>query len=350
MVNRRGNSVALDFLIATGLHARSLSFYLQPENPSHDPVDVSFLYGVSAQYCSTYSSSLPDHFLRSSTLSATLLRLSKALDLTPSKWAHGDSPKHDLHVLTSIPRIALLPQAITSSTWSSSPLRLIPSNQTNADALSTLATVFHGPVERKVVKFPSDSLLSDDVNPFRDNEAAAARALFYLYLSHHPRLFADAASHAETIALKEKALAAINLITAVIMAEWAPLPLDDPSLPTESILNALMPQPALATSNTGVLAILSPPSLEHVLPYLLRPAQSFTNLVGGHGDAESTAYTVALAKYDALKALQRRLVALAQNERLPEYEEMLGVIDKRVKEGPWSQQGEVGGRVGTLEL
>ncbi|KAF2233880.1 hypothetical protein EV356DRAFT_191449 [Viridothelium virens] len=348
--NGRGQSVALEFLIATGLHARSLSFYLQPGNPSHDPVDVSYLYGVSARYCSTYATSLPDHFLRSNSLQATLAELSRALDISPNKWAHGDSPKDDLHVLASIPRKALFAHTNGIPAWTSSPLSRIPSSQTNADALNTLATVFHGPPERKALKFPPDSPLSNDVDPPTENEAAAARALFYLYLSHHPKLFADVVSHAETIALKDKALAAINLISAVITAEWAPFPGEDGSFPTESQLNAMMPQPALAAANTGVLAVLSPPCLEYVLPYLLQPAQSFTNLVGGRGDTESTAYIIATSKFDALRALQSRLRELYQRERLPEFEQMLDVIDKRVREGPWSREGEVGGRIGTLEI
>ncbi|KAL9092579.1 MAG: hypothetical protein Q9165_004383 [Trypethelium subeluteriae] len=293
--NGRGQSVALEFLIATGLHAR-------------------------------------------------------ALDISPNKWAHGDSPKDDLHVLASIPRKALFAHTNGIPAWTSSPLSLIPSSQTNADALNTLATVFHGPSERKAMKFPPDSPLSNDEDPTIENEAAAARALFYLYLSHHPKLFADVVSHAETIALKDKALAAINLISAIITAEWAPLLAEDGSFPTESQLNSMMPQPALATAKTGVLAILSPPCLEYVLPYLLQPAQSFTNLVGGRGDTESTAYIIATTKFDALRALQSRLRELYQRERLPEFEQMLEVIDKRVKEGPWSREGEVGGRIGTLEL
>lgn len=349
-MSRQHQSIALEFLITTGLHARSLSFYLQPENPSHDPVDVSFLYGTSAHYCSIYASSLPEHFFRSSTLQATLTRLSRALDVSPGKWAHGESPKHDLHVLASIPRKALLAPINRGLAWNNTPLSLVPSNQTSADGLNTLAAVFHGPSERIVQKFPPDSPLSNDIDPFTEGEATAARALFYLYLSHNPRLFGDIISHADTIALKEKALAAINVISGVITAEWASLPLDDESLPTETSLNAMMPQPALAMSNSGVLAILSPPCLEHALPYLLQPAQSFTNLVGGRGDTESTAYIVASAKYDALRALQSRLRELSQKEKLPEYEEMLGVIDKRVREGPWNREGEVGGRIGTLEL
>ncbi|KAI9660118.1 MAG: hypothetical protein M1821_001470 [Bathelium mastoideum] len=346
----RADSAALEYLIATGLHARSLSFFLQPDNASHDLMDVSFLYGVSARYCSTYATSLPEHFLRSSTLQATLLSISKALDVGPSKWTSDDSPKHALHVLASLPRKALLPRVDAGSTWASSPLSLVPSNRTNADALNTLATIFHGPDERRVVQFPPDSPLSNDVDPSVEAEAAAARALFYLYLSHRPRLFSDVVSHADTIALKDKALAAINLISAVVTAEWAPLPTDDASSPTETDLSTMMPQPALATAEAGVLAILSPPSLEYVLPYLLSPAQSFANLVGGRGDTESTAYKIATAKFDALRALQRRLRQISQTEKLAEYEEMLAVIDKRVTEGPWSREGEVGGRIGTLEL
>ncbi|KAI9704472.1 MAG: hypothetical protein M1820_005546 [Bogoriella megaspora] len=343
-------TVALEFLITTGLHARSLAFFLQPNHPSHDPIDVSFLYGVSANYTSVYASTLPEHFLKSSTLSTCLLRLSNTLNISASKWVHGESPKHDLHVLASMPRRALFPRNTGPYAWHTSPLSLIPSDPSNADALNTLATIFHGPTKRRAVHFPPDSPLIDELDPRTENEAAAARALFYLYFSHRPNLFSDIVSHAETIAIKEKALAAINFIASIATAEWAQDSDGGDSIPTDSELASMMPQPSLATTNTGALAILTPPSLEYTLPYLLKPAQSFTNLVGGRGDTESAAYTVAMEKFDALKALQSSLRSLVEKENVPEYSEILGVIDKRVGEGPWSREGEIGGRIGTLEL
>lgn len=193
-----------------------------------------FLYGPAAHYIATYASEYPEHFLASQIPKQVLDRLRVALDLSAAKWAHSDSPKHDLHLLASLPRKALLsPQ--------SSPLSLLPSKATNPDVLNTLAAVFHGPA-RDVVFRPGTSL---EPEPATIEEASQARALYYHYVANNTRFWEDIARHADTVALKDLALAAINCLAAVITANWSDA--DSPSLPT-----------TLATPASGHLAILPP--------------------------------------------------------------------------------------------
>lgn len=72
--------------------------------------------------------------------------------------------------------------------------------------------------------------------------------------------------------------------------------------------------------------------------------------MGGRGDTESAAYKIAAAKFDALKAFHSRLQGEVQRTPGEGYEEILTTIAKRLAEGPLSREGEVGGRIGTLEL
>ncbi|KAJ9632403.1 hypothetical protein H2203_000808 [Taxawa tesnikishii (nom. ined.)] len=342
------SSVSLEFLIGSGLHARVSSLFLDPTNPQHDPLDLRFLYGASCNYISVYASTYPEHFLASDSRGRTLARLKQNLDFSSARWAHAESPKNDLHLLASLPRVALFP---TGSDWSSSPLSLVPSRMTNPDALNTLATVFHGPRRDETITYPAGSPMTNDTDPQTVSEAAAARALYFLYLNYNPGFFEHLVNHAETIALKDQALAALNALTGVITANWRLLPEStDDTLPTENEFISWLPSPPTATPASGVLAVLAPPSLEHTLPYLLRPAQTFSNLVGGRGDPESSAYKVAMAKFDALKAMHNRLQDQVAADPGQGYEDIMATLAKQIAIGPWNKQAEVGGRIATLEL
>ncbi|KAI9709627.1 MAG: hypothetical protein M1812_007676 [Candelaria pacifica] len=330
-------SPPLNFMISRGLHARTSAFYLNPDSPKHDPLDVSFLSSRSANYLSVYASCFPSHLLRVPaadpvSVEHILLRLSQELDISPAKWAHGASPAYTLHLLASLPRVALLPQR-TSPRYETVILK-VPSKPANPDALHTLATIFN--------------------RQTTDTEAAAARALYALYISNDPYFYSNLVTYAETIALKDNALAALDLISAIITAKWEPLPTSQPNttarftLPTESELTSLLPQTTPPPPASGIIAILTSPAQQHILPYLLKPAQTFTNLVGGRGDAESAAYKIAVAKYDALKLLHTELKGLS-NE-IEGLQDVLAAVENRVAEGAWSVGGEVGGRIGTLEL
>ncbi|CAK3815111.1 Hypothetical predicted protein [Lecanosticta acicola] len=326
------DSVGLRYLITHGVHARTTSLYLQLPGTQLDPLESMFLYGPAGNYIATYASSYPEHFLASQTPKQVNERLGAALGLSAAKWAHAESPKHDLHLLASLPRRALLDTSGTQG-WRSSPLSLLPSKATNSDVLNTLATVFHGP-PRDVTYQAGSSLEQDSATK---QEAAEARALYFHYLAHNPRFWNDVTTHADTVALKDLALAAINCLTAVITANWSEEP--SPSLPI-----------TIATPASGHLAILSPPALEYTLPYLLKPPQTFANLVGGRGDPESSAYTIASAKFDALQAFHSRLIVQVEQSPGEGYEDILATMNKRLAEGPLSREGEVGGRIGTLDM
>ncbi|KAL8810034.1 MAG: hypothetical protein Q9200_002909 [Gallowayella weberi] len=215
----------------------------------------------------------------------------------------------------------------------------------NEDALNTLATVFKGPSKQ-------DSSL-DQMDSDEDyQERSAARALYWLYLDQYSNLWQDVVKAGETVALKDAALASIALIDAVVKANWATLPSDSGegsnNLPTEKQLaercHSSQPLPA-----SGLLAMLAPPALEAVLPYLLRPAQTFSNLVGGgKGDVESAAYRIAAAKFDVLVSLRSKLKKYVQETG--QLNEVIEVVDKRLALGPMGGSGDVGGRIGTLDL
>lgn len=329
------DSPALRYLITQGLHARTAAMYLQLAGTQLDPVESMFLYGPAANYIATYASSYPDHFLAGQMPKQINDHLMKAFYLSPAKWAHADSPKHDLHLAASLPRNALLPGGDGNAPWNTSPLSLLPSKSTNPDVLNTLATIFHGP-QQEIISFPPGSPMAA-AGEVDQPEGAAARAMYFHYLAHNPQFWKDIGTHADTVALKDLALAAINCLTAVITANWSTKP--DLVLPT-----------TIAAPETGAVAILSPPSLEYNLPYLLKPPQTFANLVGGRGDAESAAYKIASAKFDALRALHSKLMTQVEQQPRTGFEEILATISKRLAEGPMSREGEVGGRIGTLEL
>jgi hypothetical protein len=355
-------SAALDFLIQHRLHDKTMSFYLDPDNPSHDPLDAHLLYSPSANYLATYVSCYPSRFTGSSLRPKLLTRLQQALDLSPSRWLHAESPKHDLHILSSLPRSCLFPDS-SSNKWSSSPLSLLPSKSTNADVLNTLAIIFHGPSKQEVISYPPSSPLMDTTHDDTWNaEAQSAYALFYLYLNHNPTLFADLVHHADIIALRETSLAAINLLLSIATANWSALPSSSSEaregvgkVPSQQTFQHWLPSPSLAQQTQGYLALLTPPSLQHTLPYLLSPPKTFSALVGGVGDAENTAYKVAVAKFECLSEMFRRLKVFVDEhgQEGEEWRDVVEVLRRKVEGGPFGgQEGarEVGGRIATMDV
>ena len=328
----RPSTFPLDFLRKNNIHQRSLGYFLDPS--AQDSIDVSFLYGRSANYLSTWASIYPNDFLESGVVEATLGCLSSVFrTVSAGQWGHGPAPKDDLHVVASLPRVVLIPRR-----QSPSPLLSIPSKPPNPDAFLTLACVFNGSLDS-----------ASETN----TENAAARALYYLYMAQHPDFWRQVVTAAETVALKEKALAALSLMTAVITAHWELLPSttsssDTPfALPTEDALANKCHAPSLPA--TGIEAIMTEPAIGIVIPYLLKPAQTFSNLVGGgRGDVESAAYKVAVAKHETLIQLHKKLHDWVGSH--PEAQQMLVTVGRRVAQGPMGGTTEVGGRVGTMEL
>lgn len=345
---RTGSSPTLDFLIDNGLHDRTISYYIEPNK--HNSLDLVYIYGRSANYVSEYCSNFGAHLIRRhELLKSILLRLSAVLDkLASNRQVQNQPLTHDLHVLVSLPLISLLPQSFVDS-----PFLLLNANLGDADILKSLATVFRGQ------KSSHDPLANDSqqMNAFRSQDNQAARVLYFLYLNKYPNFWKQIVQTAETLALKDVALTAIEVINAVIMANWDPLPTEslgsspDPfTLITEQELALKCHSVAQTMPSSGILAILSSPAVETVVPYLLRPAQTFNNLVGGTGDSESAAYKVAVAKYDALKVFNEKIQGLSLGHETSRLQDILTQVGARLAQGLMGGMREVGGRIAALDL
>ena len=318
---------ALQFLKSNGLHARSMAYYLEPEK--QDPLDLTHLYGSSAKYLGTYCSYYPEDLISSPTAGQILTHVTQAMHNTPRRlWAQRLVPIHDLFVLTCLPRIMLIPR-----TQAISPLFLLPVKPASPEALTVLSHLFGTRHESTL------------------EEKAAARALYYLEMERLPDFWKLITATADTVALKDNALAALAVIDSVIMADWASLPnTESPGpnpyrLPTERGLASKCHVDSLPQS--GIEAIMTEPSLSIVMPYLNRQAKSFGNLVGGgRGDVESAVYKVATAKHDVLKHLHQKL------KQWLGACEIVSAVERRVAKGPMGSpsEREVGGQVATVEL
>ncbi|MCJ1392572.1 hypothetical protein MMC18_005442 [Xylographa bjoerkii] len=332
---------ALEFLISRELHARTMSYYLEPEK--HDSMEGTYLYPPSAQYISTYASCCSSHLLDNgrSDVDRILQRSSRVISGLPmAKWARGDAPRSDLHIISSLPRMVLLHAS------SHSPLYSIPVNPPNADALNTLAAIFRGP--------PKES--SSNIPTYIKHEAAAARALYFLYAKNTSNLWQRVVDIAETIAIKENALAAINMIDAVLRSYWEPLPerlgenVDGSfSLPVAAELDRQIPHRGGPLAASGTLALLTGAGQTTVIPYLLKPAQTY-----GRGDTQSAAYAVAVAKHETIVRLSQ---TLREQSKIPEiqlylipWQPVIDEIEQCANRGVWGGSSAVGARVGTLDL
>lgn len=341
-------SVSLDFLNQHRLHDRTISYWLEPDSPNHDPVDQSFLVGPSAHYVSTYAAQYPLSFLSDPSMVPVMNRLSMNLSISSNQWAHGQSPKHDLSILVSLPRLAL-----TNENYQT--LFLIPTKVTNADALHTLGQILHGPP--RSASDPKTDPMTDASNAIQASENHLARLLYLVYIQHRPSLFTDLTTHANTVALPDKALAALSLLGALISANWSTStsPPNLTSLPggIQTRLSTALSSIA-STPKTPLDALLRSPARDVLIPYLLAPPQTFSNLVGGRGDTESAAYRIAVARWDVVCLFKRRLDAFAPESGTGEDVGLEGVraaVAARVAQGVWGQEGaEVGGRIATLEL
>jgi hypothetical protein len=317
------SSLALDFLREEGIHKGIVEFHT-PDNPS---LDHSFLSSRTAQYISEYATHYPENFENSEEM--PVIR----------SYVHRNIRKceaNDLNIIAAMPRSSLIPIREGAPAWNECVILDMPITRTNQDALKTLATIFHGPPKEEIT-FPQTETIGTDAERFQ-KEAVYARLLAALFYSKKPTLFADITTHMETIAMKENALAALTLVGALITSSWSTEPLPDmsPSDPTFARLNSF--------PKFGVDLILDPSISGGVLPSLLKPATSFSNLVGGRGDAENAAYQVAMAKFEVLKTLGRKL------EQDGGRQDVLAMVRRRVGEGIWGDGGgNVGSMIGTLE-
>lgn len=319
------SSLSLDFLKEQNIHKQIIDFHTS-DSPS---LDHSFLSPRTSQYISEYASIYPENFESSPEL------------LTIRTYLHRNIRKcepHDLSILSAMPRATLIPcSGTTGLAWDDCLLLDIPLTRTNPDALKTLAAVFHGPPKQEIT-FPRVETLGLDPKRI-EIESVFARLLTSQYYSKHPSLFSELVTHASTIAVKENALAALVLLRAIITSSWSANSLPDIISESDRTYTQLQNFP-----RTGLDLILDPARSGSVLPALLKPAATFSNLVGGRGDAENAAYQVAMARFDVLKALGQRL------EHDGGRNDVLQMVRRRVSEGPWGVGGSAGSRIGTLEL
>lgn len=322
---------SLIFLKKNGLHTLCTSYFLKPS-----PEQSSWLLGVSAAYLACYCSYYPKYLLDDAELTRSLLdrMVGTFTNVSMGNWLSGLVPKTHLKVLASLPRIMLLPGNTPTDPL---PLNLIPSNAASEPVFDVLSEVLCG--------HPG----------IDDDEQAAARALYFVYLDEYPDFWTYVVKAADTVALTSVAIAAISLIERVILAQWKPLN-EYPStplasghcLPSEDWLSQHC-NDGIALPKTGMEAIMThQAAAESVLPYLLKPAQTFSNLVGGgRGDVESAAWKIAVAKHHVLISFYGKLREMADS---PEKQDMVETVRRRIAQGPMGGSSQVGGSVETMEM
>ncbi|MCJ1469493.1 hypothetical protein MMC07_008126 [Pseudocyphellaria aurata] len=331
------SSAALDFLTENGLHDSTTSYYTDVEDVSGQLLPT--IYPHAADYISVYCSKFAAHFLSNRHFVDQLLRslngVAEAAVTIPQRYGF---PPHDLKILASLPRAVLLP--INSNL---TPLFAINPDSRDANIYKVLASIFRG------------SSHLDIGDRQRLNENAAARALYFLYITKVPLLWKSVCRDAQAVALKELALAASELISAVISANWEPLSTEItrsspewPALLTEEELALACGSAGKEMPSSGVLAILDSHLSQEVVTYLCNAATSSRSLVGGRGDIESAAYQVATAKYDVMSLFRQKLKDVVQAR--PKLQNILTKLEKTLAQGPNGGSSDVGGRIDTLEL
>lgn len=343
------SSPALEFLIAQNLHSRVLTYYF--DDSKLDSVDLPYLSGPIMAYVARYAELYPNHLLQnSSQLDGMISRINRSLAISATQWAHGQVPTGHLAILASLPRVAL----VEAGKYSANPVLAIPTNPPNAEALDALAKIFHGP-QRAETSESMDLDISGQISTDWNHEAAAARILYFQYLNQYPKFWDNIVSTADTLVMKDVALSAITFMRAIVTANWVPLRSPAPSLssrfqlPSEEALGQLSPATGGLLPSTGAWAVLTPPGLTTLLPYLFKPSKSYADFVGGGaGDSQNVVWKVATAKHDVLAALQARLQETSGQAE--GFEDIMRTLQQRVKEGPWGPGQDSGTQILTAGL
>ncbi|KAF3482452.1 uncharacterized protein GIQ15_05211 [Arthroderma uncinatum] len=348
------SSPSLEFLINTGLHRKVVNYYLNPS--TLDSATASFLSTPVMAYVAAYAALYPNHILQEhqAQLDRLSSRILEAFNIPSAQWAHGPVPIGDLDILASLPRVML----VEAGKRGLNPLLSIPSKPLHLESLMCLGKIFNGPssseesmdIEQDVSRCP---------NPTSPRaEAAASRILYFQYLNGHPNFWASIVEAADIIAMQDTAIPAINFIKSVITANWVVLsPNEDTStltssrfaLPTEAGVSELGPSTQGNLPVSGAWALLVPPALTVVLPYLFKQPPSYANFVaGGAGDTESAVWRIATTKYDALVALQSAVEKM--ESAAGGLDDIKRTLKRRVAEGPMGAPNEIGSRIEALEL
>ncbi|CAP96711.1 hypothetical protein EN45_079790 [Penicillium chrysogenum] len=343
------SSPALDFLVEHKLHSQVLTYYL--DESRLDSVDLLYLSGPVMAYVARYAEMYPNHLLQnpSTLLDGIISRINRSLAIPSAQWAHGEVPTGHLAILASLPRVLL----VEAGKHGANPVLAIPTNPPNSEALDVLAKVFHGPQRTGV----SDSMnlnTSGSTPTDWEREAAAARILYFLYVNQNPTFWDNVVGAADVLVMKDVALSAINFMKAITTANWKPSPSEpvNPSrfqLPSEEGLGQLSPATNGFFPTSGAWAVLTPPALTTLLPYLFKPPRTYADFVGGGaGDSQSVVWKVATAKHDVLVALHSRLPET--DGQLEGFEDIMQTLQQRVNQGPWGPVQSGGTQVVTAGL
>lgn len=330
------SSPALDFLIAENLHSKVLEYYL--DESKLGPVDLIYLSGPVMAYLSKYAESYPNHLLTnpSTLLDGIIARINRALAIPSTQWAHGEVPTGHLAVLASLPRVLL----IEAGKHDSNPMLKIPTSPPNGEALDVIGKILNGPA-RTEMPDAMDLNTSGQTPTDWHHEAAAARMLYFMYLNHNPGFWTDVVAAADILVMKDVALSAIAFMNAIVLANWQPLPPASHvpnlssrfQLPSEEGLGQLSPASSGLLPLSGPWAVLTPPALTTLLPYLFKPSRSYAEFVGGGaGDSQHAVWKVATAKHEVLIALYNRL--RESGGEMEGFEDILRTLRQRVNEGP----------------
>ncbi|OJJ48903.1 hypothetical protein ASPZODRAFT_23187 [Penicilliopsis zonata CBS 506.65] len=347
------SSPALDFLVEQKLHSRVVSYYL--EESRLDPVDLNYLSGPIMAYVAQYAELYPNHLLQSPQplLDGILSRINQALEMSPARWAHGPVPAGHLAVLSSLPRVLL----VEAGRRPGNPFLALPTSPPCKEVLEALAKILHGPPKPKESQVVELSMSGQTPTDWH-REAAAARALYFIYLNNNASLWANVVTAADVLAMKDVSLSAIALMKAIVTANWHVLLTEliqsqssqrNFSIPSETDLERMAPESQRVLPSSGVWAILTPPALTTLLPYLFKPPRSYAEFAGGGaGDAENAVWKIATAKYEVLVALYDRLKE--NTAQVEGFEDIVRTLRQRVSEGPWGPVTQTGSRVDAIGM
>ncbi|KZZ97284.1 hypothetical protein AAP_00927 [Ascosphaera apis ARSEF 7405] len=328
-----GASRPLQFLVDSHVHQKIIQPYVS--SSTEIPMDLQMLSGPITQYIARYVALYPNHFLTQSPqdVNGLLDKISQKVDIPMSRWANNPNNGEELNILANLPRLLLLKHPHT--------LLCIPSEHPTREILTTLACLFTTPAHGSSETSNSQQLFQSMTNP--QIEAAAARVLYLRYIHKHPDFWKHVSSAIETVAVPEVAFPALNLLNAVLMANWEvetnPPHLSDKdkqvALPTDDDLRKEFSVPETTEfPSAGLWAILTPPALTSILPLLLESNRGYSL----SGNAGTHTWDYITAKFDILKTLQSQLTAAGGRDR-PLLKDIVTKIDRRVAQGKIGEKG-----------
>jgi hypothetical protein len=320
----RGSSPSLDFLIRQGLHQRTASYYLEPSK--HNSIEVTYIYSRAANYLAVYATCYPIHLLESfpPIVEPLLSHVSQALSISPNQWARGTDLQHDLHLLASLPRVALIP---CSSNATNAMLK-IPARPAMPPHFVHLLRSSMAPIilqETYHHMHPRTKMIQRRSTMKRQQQGPSTSTI-----SNAIQTLESARQHGGNNRAERQRAGGNRSDGCNHHCHWAPLPTEPASnttsgdsatgttrhfsLPTEQQLQNPQASSIGQLAPSGILAMLASPAVDVVLPYFMRPAQTFNNLVGGMGDVGAQ-HKVATAKYDLLTLFQRQLSLVSEGLR-----------------------------------